>query len=168
MQELKKRDVVIIATGGTFDKYYPEGKGVRDFKFPKRTAAHRILKRIRFEGAKVINLFAMDSLDMKPEDQERIAHECSIHTDCAIIITHGTDKMISTARCIAKRNLANPIVITGSSQPAIAHETDADTNLAGAIAVAQAVQDGVYIHMHGTTYGWNRCKKAESGKFESA
>ena len=83
-----------------------------------------------------------------------------------IIITHGTDTMMDTARYIAERVSGKLIVITGAMRPERFSNTDAAINLGSAIATANILDEGVYIAMHGIVKPHNEIRRnLETGKY---
>ncbi|NJN64552.1 MAG: asparaginase, partial [Acidobacteria bacterium] len=85
----------------------------------------------------------------------RAVEEC---TRARIVITHGTDTMVDTARVL----LGVPgktIVLTGAMQPARFRATDALYNLASALTAVQILPPGVYIAMNGRVFDPARTRK---------
>ncbi len=159
----------VLCTGGTFDKAYGSGSGVRDFSFPEETAVLGIVTRLGIRNIEVSykSETAKDSLDITDDDRSAIATWCaqSPHKSCVVI--HGTDTMIKTASVIARRCPSKVVVLTGSLQPARMRDTDAEFNFGGALIAAQISLPGVYIVMSGTIYKWDKCKKnLITGQFE--
>src|SRR5688500_8612920 len=89
----------IIVTGGTFDKEYNELTGQLYFRTTHIREMLR-LGRCRLD-VEVDPLMMMDSLDMTDADRARIVERCGTAAERAIVITHGTDTMVETARAIA-------------------------------------------------------------------
>lgn len=157
--------IAFIQTGGTIDKDYP--KAVKGYAFEiGEPAIERIINKIgvNFEY-EIIYLLQKDSLDLTAEDREKIVEACE-KIDCdKIIITHGTDTMVETAK---KLNVLNnkTIVITGSLKPERFIDSDASFNIGTAIAAVQVLPSGVYIAMNGRVYKNDNCKKdLETGRF---
>lgn len=162
-------DVCILCTGGSFDKVYGSGSGVRDFSFPDTSRAELICKRIGLTHVTIDydSRRAKDSLDMNDDDRAQIVRWCTCYSIRHLVIVHGTDTMVETARVIAEKNLDRTIVLTGSLQPACVTGSDAEFNLGGAIAAAQVAPPGVYIFMSGQVFAWDKCRKnPQTGQFE--
>jgi L-asparaginase len=68
-----------------------------------------------------------------------------------IVITHGTDTMINTAKNLLDIS-GKTIVLTGAMQPARFRFTDAVFNIASAMTAAQILPAGVYIAMNGRIF----------------
>jgi L-asparaginase len=180
-------DLLILTTGGTFDKRYPEGQWVTEFTFPpgQESAVTDILKRARMDHADYACewLFAEDSTKITDAQREQIAARCANATQKRIVVTHGTDTMTqridpatgklstgpSTAQAIAERGLANTqnktIVLTGAAQPAVLRDSDTDFNLGLAIGAALSAPPGVYVAMNGLVLPWDQTVKNVDGRF---
>ena len=116
----------------------------------------------------VMRLLAKDSLDMTDDDRATILTACAAASVQSIVITHGTDTMVETARFIAASKLDKTIVLTGAAQPARMKDSDADFNLGFAAATALFKPPGVYVAMNGNAFDWDKCRKnADTGVFEA-
>ncbi len=159
----------VLSTGGTFDKAYGSGAGVRDFSFPEVSAVEEIATRLGIQNISVTykSAEAMDSLDMTERDRNDIADWCTNESRERCVVIHGTDTMIETARVIAESCSHTVVILTGALQPARMRNTDAEFNLGGALIAAQICLPGVYIVMSGTIFRWNECQKNPvTGHFE--
>ena len=154
----------IFITGGTFDKEYDYVKGTLYFK---NTHLPQMLQTGRSTlDVEVRTLMMVDSLDMTEEDRELIAFQCERSDAKGILITHGTDTMVETARYLAAKEINNTIVITGALVPyAFGGSSDGFFNLGAALAFAQTLDKGVYIAMNGRYFEWNKVRKNRSTGF---
>ncbi len=155
----------IFVTGGTFDKEYDEIRGSLDFG---DTHLPQMLEmgRCRVE-VKVRTLMMVDSLEMTQADRELIANHCREVPEPHIVITHGTDTMVDTARLLAETVPDKTIVLTGAMIPIAFGSSDGLFNLGGALAVAQVLPAGVYIAMNGRVFPWDTVRKnRDTGIFE--
>ncbi len=83
-----------------------------------------------------------------------------------ILITHGTDTMVQTARSLAGVP-GKTIVLTGALAPALFKTTDALFNIGCGLAAVQTLPAGVYIAMNGTVFPHDRVRKnLRNNKFE--
>lgn len=162
----QRRKVLALVTGGTFDKEYDLITGKLFFK---DTHLPEIFSRGRATlDITVRTLMMIDSLDMTPEDREVIVNNCKRTSHQHIIITHGTDTMVETARHIAEANISNKtIVLLGAIIPyQFGHSSDGFFNLGAGLAFAQSMPPGVYIAMHGECFDWDNVRKnRETGYF---
>lgn len=157
--------IKIIITGGTFDKYYDEIKGQLTFK---RSHLPEILKTIRCTVPIELEMNQLvDSLDMVDESRRKVLEACRNSSENQIIITHGTDTMADTAKCLGEAKLDKVIVLTGAMIPYSITGSDAVFNLGCSITAIQLLTSGVYIVMNGRVFSWgNVCKNRQKGIFE--
>jgi L-asparaginase len=158
----------IFVTGGTFDKEYNELTGALFFKDTHLREMLR-LGRSRVEVS-ITTLMMIDSLDMTDSDRARIVEQCAQAAESRILITHGTDTMVETARAVAAA--ATPgktIVLTGAMIPYAFGSSDGLFNLGSALSFVQALSPGVFIAMNGRCFAWDKVRKnRETGVFEEA
>jgi L-asparaginase len=154
-------------TGGTFDKQYDELTGRLFFR---DTHVREMLGRGRCRlDVEVDTVMMVDSLDLDEGGRAAIVGRCRISSESALVITHGTDTMVETARAIAAAELRDrTIVLTGAMVPYAFGSSDGLFNLGSALSFAQVLPPGVYIAMNGQYFAWNRVRKnRESGIFEA-
>jgi L-asparaginase len=75
-----------------------------------------------------------------------------------ILITHGTDTMVETARALAGLT-GKTIVLTGALNPARFQGSDAVFNIGCAVGAVQSLGDGVWIAMNGRIWDPERVRK---------
>jgi len=159
------RPIRLFVTGGTFDKEYDELHGsleFRDTHLPEMLA----LGRSRLE-VKVRTLMMVDSLEMTDADRDVIASNCADAPEPFIVITHGTDTMVDTARVLAEKVPRKTIVLTGAMIPIAFGSSDGLFNLGGALSVVQVLPAGIYIAMNGRVFAWDNVRKnRDTGVFE--
>jgi len=156
----------IFVTGGTFDKEYDEVHGRLFFK---DTHVGEMLKlgRSRVEVS-VRTLMMVDSLDMTEADRALIVSNCRQCDEPRIVVTHGTDTMVETARALALAGLDKTIVLTGAMIPYAFGSSDGLFNLGSALSFAQVLPPGVYVAMNGMAFPWDRVRKnRQTGFFEA-
>jgi L-asparaginase len=155
----------LFVTGGTFDKEYDEIHG--RLYFEDTHIPHMLeLGRCRLD-VHVRTLMMIDSLEMTDADRELIAHNCSEAPEPHVVITHGTDTMVDTARVLAERVTGKTIVLTGAMIPIAFGSSDGLFNLGGALTAVQALDPGVYVTMNGRIFAWNDVRKnRDTGVFE--
>jgi L-asparaginase len=155
----------VFVTGGTFDKEYDELRGTLDFRETHLPEMLR-LGRSRINVA-VTTLMMKDSLDISAAERAAIVERCR---DCAerhIVITHGTDTMVETARALSHEHGGKTIVLTGAMIPYAFGSSDGLFNLGSALSFVQVLPAGVYIAMNGRWFPWNDVQKnRDSGTFE--
>ncbi|MGB3211695.1 MAG: asparaginase domain-containing protein [Desulforhopalus sp.] len=142
-------DISIIAVGGTIDKVYFDAKSEYEVGPPN---IERVLSELNLSISYSINsLMRKDSLDLTTEDRTLIAETVASDLSDRIIITHGTDTMVDTARALTA--IANKtIVLTGALEPALFKTSDAVFNIGCAIGAVQSLTPGVFIAMNGKVF----------------
>jgi len=141
--------IKIFTTGGTIDKIY----------FDKNSEYHvgepqvgGILDKsnIVFDYT-VHSIFKKDSLDIDDADRQLIRDQVVADSATHIIITHGTDSMVQTAKAL--EGIADKtIVLTGSMSPAPFRDSDAVFNIGGSAIAVQLLPAGVYIVINGKVF----------------
>ena len=165
----------VFVTGGTFDKEYNELTGALAFKETHLPEMRR-LGRCRIDVA-IETLTMIDSLEMTDVDRARIVEHCRQAAEPRIVITHGTDTMVETARALAaapdpstslRAGVAKTIVLTGAMIPYAFGSSDGLFNLGSALSFVQALPPGVYLAMNGRCFEWDKVRKnRETGVFEA-
>lgn len=157
--------VRILITGGTFDKEYNEITGNLYFK---DTHVQEILSLGRSQVPVAIRtLMLVDSLDLLDSDRQIILDQCLKSPEKRIVITHGTDTMVDTARFLGPHIQDRTIILTGAMIPYTFGSSDGLFNLGSALAYAQTLPPGVYIAMNGRSFFWdNVIKNRQLGRFE--
>jgi len=155
----------IIVTGGTFDKEYNELNGELFFKHTHLQEMLR-LGRCKLNVA-IDELMMVDSLLMTDADRLKIINAVKDVKEERILITHGTDKIVETAHCLANAVKNKTIVLTGAMIPYSFGSSDGMFNLGSALAFVQTLPNGVYVAMNGKCFHWHNVrKKKESGYYE--
>ncbi len=111
----------------------------------------------------------IDSLDMTETDRKIIADYCADSEESKIVITHGTDTMVETAKVLAgsPKLKEKTIVLTGAMVPFLFGSSDGLFNLGAALAYVQTLPAGVYIAMNGKYFSHDNVRKnKEMGLFE--
>jgi L-asparaginase len=155
----------VFITGGTFDKDYDEIQGRLHFR---DTHLHEMLRlgRCRLE-VEVRTLMMIDSLDMTEADRRLILENCRAAAEERIVVTHGTDTMVETARVLGEARLPKTIVLTGAMVPYAFGSSDGLFNLGSALSFVQALPPGVYVAMNGHAFPWDDVRKNKAnGVFE--
>ncbi len=157
--------IIFIQTGGTIDKDYPQKIGGYPFEISE-PAVKRILEKLNpsFEY-EIISVCRKDSQDITDEDREKIYKTCKELKNDKIIITHGTDTLIGTAKKL--NDLKNKVIIlTGAVKPEKFTDSDAPINVGVAIGAINVLKEGIYIAMNGRVLMWDRVKRdSETGQF---
>lgn len=148
--------IKFLTTGGTIDKVYFDSKSEYEVGPPQ------VAELLRDANAtfeyEIESVLRKDSLDLTEADRQLIRERVAADPCDRIVVTHGTDTMIQTAR-VLEGITGKTIVLTGSMQPARFRVTDAEFNLGAAIAAVQVLPPGVYIAMNGRIFDPSRSRK---------
>ena len=158
--------IQILITGGTFDKSYNHISGDLFFK---KTHIPEMLERSKCRlNVNVKTLMMIDSLEMTKKDIEKIIDECKKTKSSRIVITHGTDTMVNTAKKIAENIKNKTIVLTGAMIPyAFGSSSDGFFNLGSALSFVQTLKNGIYIAINGQYFDYDKVEKNKlKGYFE--
>jgi len=157
-------NIAILTTGGTFDKIYFDANSEYSIGDP-------CISSILDEGNvtsefRIRSILKKDSLDINQKERELIKKSVIECEEEKIIIIHGTDTMVETAKFLEEIK-DKTIVLTGSMQPARFKKTDAIFNSGFAFAAVLSLEDGVYIAMNGKIFNSSNVRKnIDLGRFE--
>lgn len=159
-------ELLIVTTGGTIDKVYFDDKSDYQVGEPQ---IGRILKELgvafRFS---VIGLLRKDSLHINNDDRELLRAAIAAQPMKQVLVTHGTDTMVETARVLATIP-DKTIVLTGALNPAGFRGSDAEFNIGTAVGAVQSLPPGVYIAMNGRIWSPMKVRKnVAANRFEAA
>lgn len=162
---IKPERLRILVTGGTFDKEYNELDGSLYFRgthVPEMLA----LGRCRLSVA-VQTLMMIDSLRMTAADRAKVLKAVNGSRERRLVVTHGTDTMVETARVLGPRVKGKTVVLTGAMVPYKFGSSDGLFNLGSALSFAQALPPGVFVAMNGRVFPWDGVRKNRAeGRFE--
>ena len=156
--------IKIFTVGGTIDKIYFDQKSNYQVGDPEIV---EVLREANVDLEIETELIMQkDSLDMTAKDRQLILSKVDTDPNKHIVITHGTDTMIDTARSLS--TIKNKtVVLTGSMQPARFKNSDAAFNIGCAVAAVQILPAGIYIAMNGKIFDpQNSRKNIKSNRFE--
>jgi L-asparaginase len=157
--------LLIVTTGGTIDKVYFDDKS--DFQVGEPQIG-RILQELgvafRFT---VIPIIRKDSLHINDADRELLRATIAAQPMQHVLVTHGTDTMVETAKVLAAIP-GKTIVLTGALNPARFRGSDAEFNIGTAVGAVQSLPTGVYIAMNGRIWDPARVRKnVAANRFEA-
>jgi L-asparaginase len=155
----------IVTTGGTIDKVYFDDKS--DFQVGEPQIG-RILQELgvafRFN---VIPIIRKDSLHITTADRELLRHTIAAQPAHHVLVTHGTDTMVETAKVLSWIS-DKTIVMTGALNPARFRGSDAEFNIGTAVGAVQCLPPGVYIAMNGRVWDPAKVRKnVAANRFEA-
>ncbi len=152
-------DILIINTGGTFNKYYNPKSGEL-FVDSNCGALKKIMKNWLCEFA-IVNIIGKDSLEFLDSDRELILQTIKNYKEIEkFIIIHGTDTMHITAEFLDASIKDKQIVITGAMVPFSIDPIEATANFAMSCGLlANCDKKGIYICMNGKADDYTKVKK---------
>ena len=159
-------NLLIVTTGGTIDKIYFDDKSDYQIGEPQIGSMLRELG-VAFEF-RVVPILRKDSLHITTADRELLRATIAEHDAKHVLVTHGTDTMVETAKVLSTIP-GKVIVLTGALNPARFRGSDAEFNVGTAVGAVQSLPDGVYIAMNGRVWDPAKVRKnVAANRFEAA
>ncbi|RFC47289.1 MAG: L-asparaginase [Verrucomicrobia bacterium] len=166
MKTERVEPLLFVTCGGTIDKVYFDAKS--EFEVGSPQVAGLLEEANVSVPCRILPVLRKDSLEMTEADREAIREAIAAQPERLVVVTHGTDTMIQTARVLSGLE-GRTIVLTGSMQPARFRVSDAEFNLGTAVAAVQLLPSGVYVAMNGRVFDPARARKnVEANRFEEA
>jgi L-asparaginase len=154
----------IVTTGGTIDKIYFDDKSDYQIGEPQIGNILRELG-VNFQFS-VIPILRKDSLHVSDEDRELLRATIAAQEAKHVLVTHGTDTMVATAKVLSAIS-DKTIVLTGALSPARFRGSDAEFNVGCAVGAVQCLPAGVYIAMNGRIWDPHKVRKnVAANRFE--
>ena len=157
--------ILVLTTGGTIDKAYFDALSeyqIVDSGIPALIAQARVALPFR-----VVELMRKDSLELTDADRALIAAAVRQAPEAHVVITHGTDTMVETARVLSMIP-GKTMILTGALNPASFRGSDAEFNIGTAVGAVQSLPPGVYIAMNGRIWDPAKVKKnVSANRFEA-
>ena len=158
--------IKFFAVGGTIDKVYFDKRS--EYQVGE-SMLNEVLKQANVSfDYECESLIHKDSLDMPDEDRQFLFDKIESDEHEYIVVTHGTDTMIKTAKKL--QAIADKVVVlTGAMQPAKFKSSDAEFNIGCAVVAVQSLPPGIYIAMNGRIFKPERVRKnLKLNRFEDA
>lgn len=158
--------ILIINTGGTFNKVYNPLKG--ELEVPSDSIAPEAILRYFYNTTyDLINIIHKDSLEMNEDDRVLMAKTIEQSSASKVLIIHGTDTMDITAHFLSLHIKNKVVVLTGAMVPFSIDTVEATANFSMALgSLHVSVENGIYIAMHGLFSKHNAIyKNREKGIF---
>jgi len=148
--------IKFFTTGGTIDKVYFDAKSEFEVGSPQ---VLEVVKdaHVTFDY-EIESILRKHSPEITDADRQLVRQRVEAESCPRIVVTHGTDTMVETARALAGIP-GKTIVLTGSMQPARFRVTDAVFNIGTAIGAVQSLPPGVYLAMNGRVFDPSRTRK---------
>lgn len=166
--------VLLIYTGGTIGMVQDESGALHPFALDRIYDAVPQLKHCSYEIVSCQLNDIIDSSNMTPSFWADIATIIEQEYDQydGFVVLHGTDTMAYTASALSFmfKNLAKPIVLTGSQLPLGMLRSDGRENIICALEIASAVHaciPEVCIFFESHLYRGNRSTKVSAENFDA-
>jgi L-asparaginase len=158
--------LTIVTTGGTIDKIYFDDKSTFQIGAPQ---IGEILETLGVAFTfEVIPVMRKDSLHIDDTDRALIRDAILGQPHRHVLVTHGTDTMVETARALDGVT-GKVVVLTGALNPALFKGSDAVFNIGCAVGAVQTLPDGIYIAMNGRVRDPARVRtNVHANRFEEA
>ncbi|MGB5867991.1 MAG: asparaginase domain-containing protein [Arcobacteraceae bacterium] len=167
MLNKNNKKILILNTGGTFNKVYNQIEG--KLVVPQDNyAVETIIESTKIDYFDIDGIIYKDSLEITKDDRKELVKYIKKTDYEKVIIIHGTDTMGETAKFIAKNIKDKLIILTGAMIPFSLNRMESTSNLLLAVGyMQQKTKNGVYISMHGNVKKHNKIyKNRELGIFE--
>ncbi|MBR1765732.1 MAG: type I asparaginase [Bacteroidales bacterium] len=171
---MKTNKVLIVYTGGTIGMVQDENGSLHPFALDRIYDAVPQLKSCQYDIDSVTLDNIIDSSNMTPSLWVDIASIIEREYDRydGFVVLHGTDTMAYTASALSFmfKNLAKPIVLTGSQLPLGMLRSDGRENIICALEIASARQcviPEVCIFFENHLYRGNRSTKMSAANFDA-
>jgi L-asparaginase len=148
--------IAVVTTGGTIDKAYFDA--LSEYQIGESVIGRLLAEAKVTTPFRIIELLRKDSLELTDDDRSRLHATVAALSERRIVITHGTDTMIDSAK-VLQSIPDKVIVLTGALAPARFAESDAPFNLGMAFAAVQSLTPGVYITMNGHVFPAGRVRQ---------
>lgn len=113
----------LFITGGTIDARYNYLKAKVDYD---KTRINEMLAQGRSRvDVDVEQLMLIDSVDITDEERQKILDKCKSAEERKIVITHGTDTLVETAKFLGPSVDNKTIVLVGAMIPYTFKQSDA-------------------------------------------
>lgn len=154
----------LYTMGGTIDKVYFDD--LSDYTVGSPQAGEILTEAKAVLDFTVTEIVRKDSLHLTHDDREVLRRRIAADPERLILVTHGTDTMVQTAKALM--GLPDKvIVLTGAMSPARFKGSDAPFNVGCAVGALQSLPPGVYIVMNGRVFEAAKVRKnREAGRFE--
>ncbi len=159
--------MLIINTGGTFNKRYNPLKG--ELEVPKDNIALESILRYCYNTPYTLKaIIHKDSLEMNEDDRALMVKTIQDDPADKILIVHGTDTIDITASYLDLHVKNKTIFLTGAMVPFSIDTVEATANFMFALGALHVKEEkGIFISMHGVTLEHTRIyKNREKGIFE--
>ena len=157
-------NILIISTGGTFNKIYNRVTGNLDID--KNSQSLKKMEKCWLTKLNYINIIGKDSLEFTQKDRDILLEEIRKSDYEKIVVIHGTDTIDLSSKYIAQNINDKAVIFTGAMVPFSIDNIEATANLSFALGAIKFIENGVYIAINGKIGAFDKIKKDKSkGEF---
>ena len=150
----------IITTGGTIDTTHIDDTDDTLYTFQESSIPEMIHQWKMAPSVTYTHLTPINSLFMKDDYRETILQAIQVSTHTKILITHGTDTMVETAKYLEWKVQGKRVILVWAMIPSRENHTDAYVNLSFALWILEtSIEWGVFIAMNGQVFSPQNVKK---------
>jgi len=162
-----KEKILILNTGGTFNKVYNPITGTLDIE-KNNNSIENIVQLSKIKDIKIDGILFKDSLQITTKDRETLVEYIKNSKFKKIIIVHGTDTIDKTAKFLDRYIKDKTIILTAAMKPYSIEKVEATANLMiGYGNLLEKKRKGIFISIHGMVKKYNKIKKNRTlGVFE--
>jgi len=161
------QDILIINTGGTFNKIYNRLNG--ELEVDSTNKSLQTIEQAWLCKLSYKNIINKDSLEFTQSDRALLAKTIKEAKSQKVVIIHGTDTIDISAKYIDEQNIVKTVVFTGAMVPFSINPIEATANLSLALAFAKLANKGVYIALNGVVDSYQKViKNRAKGRFTLA
>jgi L-asparaginase len=165
------KNILLLQTGGTIAMHIESGEPELDSEKWGDLLQNEIPELAEIASLSVEKVFFEDSSDVNRHHWKLLTETLSEKYDRfdGFVVLHGTDTMAYTASALsfAMRNIAKPVIFTGSQVPMSNIRSDARRNLVNAVELATLPIPEVAICFNDHLYRGNRSTKMSIGDFDA-
>lgn len=157
-------DIALVTMGGTIDKDYFDA--LSEYQVAE-TLIPNLIGRIGCDlEIETHEVCRKDSLEVTEDDRMRLKQLVESLSTVKVLVTHGTDTMVDTARFLG--NIPGKVVVfTGAMRPSRFSDTDALFNVGVALGALRSLEEGVFVAMSGQVFEpHNVVKNRDKKRFE--
>ncbi|CAL1541633.1 unnamed protein product [Lymnaea stagnalis] len=170
------KEILILQTGGTIDKTYPQHPGAYGYEIGQPAVVNILARASPCLPCRIESVCTKDSQEITETDRENILRLVVDANQDLVLITHGTDTLCETARYLVRAGVGQGsdygpgvgekvVVLTGADKPECMKDSDADFNVGFALGVLLSSSRGVFVTMEGAVIPGTHVVRNKDGKF---
>lgn len=159
--------IKLITMGGTIDKDYFDA--LSEYQVVDSILSEEIARVGVPLQLKTQSVCKKDSLEITDSDRSALRECIAQSSEERILVSHGTDTLVETARYLAEDAAlqGRRIVLFGAMRPLRFKDTDGLFNAAFALGALQACEPGIHVAMSGQLFRPDQVvKNRDAGRFE--